>query len=145
LSDIGKLMGDEFSKNFFLQYFEFGSQKVNLNIQGLPNAQSAHLLLHQLQGIREIVDTRLLADSGRYQLQLPEGSHSELLQQAFIKPLNAKLGQDCFALASSSQTEININFASSCKAMQGKLESTPPAGLQQSTPRGKQFLQKFSA
>ncbi len=146
LSDIGKLMGDEFSRNFFLQYFEFGAQKVNLTIQGLPNAQSAHLLLHQLQGIREIVDTRLLADTGRYQLQLPEGSHSELLQQAFIKPLNAKLGQDCFALASSSQTEVNINFAASCKdkAIQGKLESAAPAGLQQSTPRGKQLLQKFS-
>lgn len=147
LSEIGKSMGDEFSKNFFLQYFEFGAQKVNLTIQGLPDTQSARLLLHQLQGIREIVDTRMLAENGRYQLQLPEGSHSELLQQAFIKPLNAKLGQDCFALASSSQTEININFASSCKdkAMQGKLESAPPAGLQQSTPRSKQLLQKFSA
>ncbi|MEN9867265.1 MAG: hypothetical protein RL748_2855 [Pseudomonadota bacterium] len=147
LADIGKLMGDEFSKNFFLQYYEFAAQKTNLTIQGLPDAQSARLVLHQLQGIREIVDSQMLSESGRYQLQLPEGSHSELLQKAFIKPLNAKLGQDCFALAGSSQSEINISFAPACKdkSIQSKLESAPPAGLNQTTPRGKQLLQKFSA
>jgi hypothetical protein len=40
LSDIGKLVGEEFSKNFFLQHFNFGEQKVTLNICGLPDAQS---------------------------------------------------------------------------------------------------------
>lgn len=132
LADIGKLVGEEFSKNFFLQHFNFGAQSVSLNITGLPDAQSARLLLREFRGIRAVLDAQLTADSGRYQLRLPEGSAAtDIVQDAVLKPLNAKLGQSCFALAGASGTVINVSFSSACAegAIRAKLETAPPAGL----------------
>ncbi|MBI2289460.1 MAG: serine/threonine protein kinase, partial [Betaproteobacteria bacterium] len=131
LGEIGKLVGDEFSKNFFLQHFNFGAQKINLNIAGLPDAASARLLLRELRGIRQVLDVQLMADSGKFQLQLPEGSATDIIQEAVVKPLNAKLGQNCFALAGASRADVNVSFSVACAeaAVRAKLETVPPAGL----------------
>ncbi len=131
LMDIGKAMGDEFSKNFFLQHFNFGTRRTNLNVNGLPDKQTANLLLRELRGIRQVLDVQLTADTGKFQLQLAEGSAADILQEAVFKPLNAKLGQTCFTLAGSSGAEVSATFASACAqmAVRGKFESGPPAGL----------------
>ena len=132
LGDIGKLVGEEFSKNFFLQHFNFGAQPVNLNVAGLPDAESARLLLRELRAIRAVLDAQLSPDSTRYRLLLPEGrAATDIVQDAVLKPLNAKLGQNCFALAGASAAVINVNFASACAeaAIRAKLETIPPAGL----------------
>ena len=131
LLDIGRMVGEEFSKGFFLQHFNFGAQKINLNIAGLPDAASAKVLLKELRGIRQVLDTQLVADSGKYQLQLPEGSAPDIVQEAVLKPLNAKLGQSCFALAGAGGSEVNVTFAPACSdaAVRAKLETAPPAGL----------------
>ncbi len=146
LADIGRAVGDEFSKNFFLQHFNFGTRKTNLNITGLPDRQTAQLLLRELRGIRQVLDVQLVADSGKFQLQLPEGSASDIIQDTIFRPLNTKLGQDCFALAGSSGSEVNASFASSCNALavRGKFESVPPAGLLNAPDsRGKSLLKGF--
>ena len=143
LMDIGKAMGDEFSKNFFLQHFNFGTRRTNLNINGLPDKQTANLLLRELRGIRQVLDVQLTADTGKFQLQLAEGSAADILQEAVFKPLNAKLGQTCFTLAGSSGAEVNATFASTCAqvAVRGKFESAPPAGLYDAPDsRGKSLL-----
>lgn len=132
LADIGKLVGEEFSKNFFLQHFNFGSQSVSLNVSGLPDAESARLLLRELRGFRSVLDAQLAAESGRYQLRLPEGrTATDIVQDAILKPLNAKLGQSCFSLAGASGAVINVNFSAVCveAAIRAKLETVPPAGL----------------
>ena len=131
LLDIGKLMGDEFSKGFFLQHFSFGLRRTNLNVTGLPNAHVARLLLRELRGLRQVVDVQMLNENGKYLLQIPEGNAADLVQNAFIGPLNAKLGQNCFALAGSSDAEVGVSFSSACAeaASGGKLETEPPAGL----------------
>jgi serine/threonine-protein kinase len=132
LTEIGKLVGEEFSKNFFLQHFNFGAQTVGLSIAGLPDPHSARLLLRELRGIREVLDAQLVAGSGRFQLRLAEGSAAtDIVQDAVLKPLNAKLGQNCFALAGASGGVINVNFSSACAeaAVRAKLETVPPAGL----------------
>ena len=56
---------------------------------------------------------------------------ADLVQNAFITPLNTKLGQNCFALAGSSDAEVGVSFSSACAeaASGGKLETVPPAGL----------------
>ncbi|MDF2464539.1 MAG: hypothetical protein K0Q43_2774 [Ramlibacter sp.] len=38
LAEIGKLVGDEFSRNFFLQHFSFHTQKTTLMFTGLPES-----------------------------------------------------------------------------------------------------------
>ena len=143
LADIGRAVGDEFSKNFFLQHFNFGTRKTNLNITGLPDKHTAELLLRELRGIRQVLDVQVVADSGKFQLQLPEGSASDIIQETIFTPLNTKLGKNCFALAGSSGTEVNASFASACHdlAVRGKLESVPPAGLLNAPDsRGKSLL-----
>jgi len=143
LSDIGKLMGEEFSKNFFLQHFNFGVRKTSLTVSGLPDAQTARLLLRELRGVRQVLDVQLIADTGKFQLQLAEGSAADVVQDAIIRPLNAKLGQNCFAFASASDGEISMSFASACAdvAVRDKLETAPPAGLLNApASRGKPLL-----
>ena len=132
---IGRLVGEEFSKNFFLQHFSFGEQKVSLNVNGLPagaaGSQTARLLLRELRGIRQVLDAQPIGDNGRYQLRLPEGSAADIIQDAVLKPLNAKLGQACFALAGATTTEVNVSLAPACaeESVRNRFETEPPAGL----------------
>ncbi len=132
LAEIGKLVGDEFSKHFFLDHFNYSAQKIGLNIAGLPDAQSAKQLLRELRGFRQVLDAQLVAESGAYQLQLGEGNASDLILDSVLKPLNAKLGQNCFTLAGSSGAQVNVNFSAFCAelAVRAKLTDSPPAGLQ---------------
>jgi serine/threonine-protein kinase len=129
LADIGKLVGDEFSRNFFLQHFSFRTQKTALVFTGLPEA-SGPLLLRELRGMRAVLDAQSLADPGRFQLQLPEGSTPDIVQDAIVRPLNAKLGMDCFALAGASGSEVTIAYAATCATpqMRTRLETGAPAG-----------------
>lgn len=143
LADIGKMVGDEFSKGFFLQHFTFGTRKTNLKITGLPDKQTTDLVLRELRGIRQVLDVQWLPDIGKFQLQLADGSASDIIEEAVFKPLNTKLGQACFALAGSSGSDVNATFASGCAtgAARGKLESAPPAGLLNAADsRGKSLL-----
>ncbi len=131
LVEIGKLVGDEFSKNFFLQHFNFGSQRIQFNVSGLPDAQSARSLLRELRGFRQVLDAQLIADTGKYQLLLADGSASSVMQDVIFKALNTKLGQSCFALSDVTATDMNASFSPPCAvaAVRGKLETVVPAGL----------------
>ncbi|OYT90439.1 MAG: cag pathogenicity island protein Cag6 [Burkholderiales bacterium PBB3] len=131
LAEIGKLVGDEFSKNFFLQHFNFGSQKVLFQVAGLPDAQSAKSLLRELRGFRQVLDAQMVGDTGKYQLQLAEGSAGSLVQDVILKSLNTKLGQACFALTDVTATGVNASFSPPCAeaAVRSKMESVAPAGL----------------
>ena len=143
LADIGKMVGDEFSKGFFLQHFSFGTRKTNLKIAGLPDKQTTDLVLRELRGIRQVLDVQWLPDSGQFQLQLADGSASDIIEEAIFKPLNTKLGQACFSLAGSSGADVNATFAPACAAgtARAKLESAPPAGLLNAADsRGKSLL-----
>jgi eukaryotic-like serine/threonine-protein kinase len=129
LAEIGKLVGDEFSRNFFLQHFEFRTQKTNLLFTGLPESGSA-LLLRELRGMRAVLDAQAAQEAGRFQVQLAEGSAPDLVQDAIVRPLNAKLGLDCFALAGTAGSDVTIAYSAACATpqMRTKLESGPPAG-----------------
>jgi len=129
LTEIGKLVGDEFSRNFFLQHFSFRRQKAWLVFTGLPEG-SGPSMLRELRGMRTVLDAQLIAEPGRFQLQLPEGSTPDIVQEAIVRPLNAKLGMDCFALGGTSASEVTIAYAASCATpqMRTKLDTEAPAG-----------------
>lgn len=142
LADIGKLVGDEFSKNFFLAHFNFGSQKINLVVSGLPDAVSSKALLRELRSLREVLDAQPVGD-GVYQVELPEGSAADLIAEGVLKPLNAKLGQACFVLGAMSGKTVGVTFGRACaqEAVRSKMETMPPAGLLSAPPaRGKSVL-----
>jgi hypothetical protein len=88
--------------------------------------------LRELRGFRQVLDAQLVAESGAYQLQLGDGNASDLILDGVLKPLNAKLGSNCFALAGSNGAQVNVNFSATCAdmAVRAKLAGTPPAGLQ---------------
>jgi len=142
LSDIGKLVGDEFSKNFFLAHFSFGAQNVNLQVSGLPGPDSGKVLLRELKSLRGVLDAQPAGDNV-FRLELPEGGATDLIAEYVLKPLNAKLGQACFALGGVSGQSINVTFAQACaqESVRGKFETAPPAGLLAAPPaRGKAVL-----
>ncbi len=129
LSDIGKLVGDEFSKNFFLSHFNFGSQKVALTINGLPAGSSTDVL-RELKSMRGVLDAHETAP-GKYALELPDGAPGDLIDDGVLKPLNAKLGQACFTSAGAAGSDVTVTFNAACAAdpVRGKLETVAPAGL----------------
>ncbi len=136
LRDIGKLVGEEFSRNFFLQHFHFTGQKVTLNVPGLPDAQMAQNLLNEFIGIRSVLAARLEPSSGgawRYALEISggAGSTAELVQNGLLGPLNRKLGRSCFSISGSSTAEINLALDAACSnsTVLGRLDNLPPAGL----------------
>ena len=129
LAEIGKLVGDEFSRSFFLQHFNFRTQKSSLMVTGLPDGAGA-AMLRELRGMRAVLDAQPDAGAARFQLQLPEGSLPDIVQEAVVRPLNAKLGMDCFALAGTSGADVTVSYAATCASapMRAKLEGGPPAG-----------------
>ena len=64
MADIGKLMGDEFSRGFFLQHFNHGTQKTSLTISGVPDATTGALLLRELRASRQVLDVQALPTPG---------------------------------------------------------------------------------
>jgi serine/threonine-protein kinase len=138
---IGRLVGEEFSKNFFLQHFSAPEQKVSLTVAGLPTGalgvHTAQQLLRELRGMRQVLDAQPLEEPGRYQLRLAEGNPSDIIEKAVLAPLNTKLGQSCFLLAGASGAAVNVNLAQACadEALRVRLETQPPAGLL-AVPRG---------
>jgi len=142
LADIGKLVGEEFSKNFFLAHFSFSAQNVNLAVSGLPGPDSGKALLRELKSLRGVLDAQPAGDNA-FRLELPEGSASDLVAEHVLNPLNAKLGQTCFSLGAVSGQSVGVTFAPACtaEAIRGKLETTPPAGLL-NAPAGRKAIVK---
>jgi serine/threonine-protein kinase len=129
LSEIGQLVGDEFSRNFFLQHFSFRTQRTTLIFTGLPEG-AGPLMLRELRGMRAVLDAQSLAEAGRFQLQLPETGSADVVADAIVKPLNMKLGRDCFAQGASNGAEVTVAYSPACATpeMRTKMEAGPPAG-----------------
>jgi serine/threonine-protein kinase len=128
LAEIGKLVGDEFSKNFFLSFYSYRPQHTTLMFTGLPEG-AAPLVLRELRALRAVLDAQP-ADGSKFQVQLAPGNASDIVQDAVLRPLNAKMGQSCFALSGATGSEILVTYDPACASaqMRAKLESGAPAG-----------------
>ncbi|HUR88035.1 MAG TPA: serine/threonine-protein kinase [Ramlibacter sp.] len=135
LAEIGKLVGDEFSKNFFLSYFSYRPQKTTLVFTGLPEG-GVPLMLRELRSLRAVLDAQG-GDAGKFQVQLPPGSAPDIVQEAVVKPLNAKMGEACFALAGTNGSDVSLSLTPNCAnaQMKSKLESGAPAGWKFTPPK----------
>jgi serine/threonine-protein kinase len=134
LQAIGARIADEFSRDFFLQHANVTGQPVTLSVEGMPDAASEELLARELVGLPEVIAAtpRPPAKPRVYDLQLAgTGAPSELVASGVLKPLNAKLGQACFALGGSSGEQVSVVFDKRCAdaAVLNRLETNPPAGL----------------
>jgi hypothetical protein len=67
-----------------------------------------------------------------YDLQLAgTGPASDLVATGVLNPLNAQMGQACFALGAVSGDKISVQFDPHCAdaSILSRLETNPPAGL----------------
>ena len=136
LRDIGRLIGEEFSKGFFLAHYHFVGQKVRLKLQGLPNKDTAQLLMHELQGLRSVLGAKQVSSSAVdavFDLELSGGlsNPADMVQAAVLGPLNRKFGRQCFNVGGATSGEIVATFEPGCSdpAVLSRLATLPPAAL----------------
>jgi serine/threonine-protein kinase len=155
LRDVGKLIGEEFSKDFFLQHFSFTGQKVVLDFKNLPRPELKASLLRELNSMRGVLSvTPAAGATARFDAELSgNGNSAELVGNGIVKSLNHKLGKTCFNVAGSSSTEVSLNFEPSCNdaATLGRFDTLPPAALfdapqarRESVTRNPELLKKLS-
>jgi predicted Ser/Thr protein kinase len=135
LREIGRLIGSQFSREFFLQYFDFGTQRVRLRFKGLP-ASAAPSLVSEATAALRILNASLSDSAGRdvlIDIDVAEGADAtrERVADALLNPLNRKLGEACFAVTSGSDTELLIDFKPVCgsPAVLARLDGLPPEAL----------------
>ena len=134
LKAIGTKIADEFSREFFLQHANVTGRKVTLNVDGLPDVATEELLARELVGLPEVIaaTARPPAKPRGYDLLVAgSGASGDVIANGVLKPLNAKLGQACFALGSISGDQVAVKFDPRCAdpSVLSRLETNPPAGL----------------
>lgn len=132
LADVGKLIGEEFSKGFFLQNYHFIGQKVRLNVAGLPDDQFGKQLVTEFSALRNVLAVNAVKN-GVYDIDLSGGqvNLSDLVTSTIANPLNRKFGKSCFAVASTSGNEVRLEFSQECSdpVTVARIDSAPPASL----------------
>lgn len=149
LRDIGRLIGEEFSKGFFLAHFHFSGQKVRLKLQGLPSRDTAALLLRELNGLRSVLAATPVAGGAGdavFDLVLSGGlgNPDQLVQAGILKPLNHKLGKQCFNAGAGSGNEVVVVLEAGCRdaAVLSRLDTLPPAALIEAPPARREAVVK---
>jgi len=142
LKAIGTKIADEFSRDFFLQHVSVTGQKVTLTVQGMPDAAAEDLLARELVGLPEVITAvpRPPANPRSYDLLLAgSGTVGDAVAIGVLKPLNAKLGLECFTLGGIAGDQVSVVFDKRCAdaSVLSRLETNPPAGLY-GAPAGRQ-------
>jgi eukaryotic-like serine/threonine-protein kinase len=134
LNAIGTRIASEFSRDFFLQHVYGTGQKVTVMIEGLPEGAADSTFTRLLAGLPAVVNvTRRSSGPSRvYDLQLAGGGPvNDLVASGVLQPLNAQLGQACFAVGTVAGDKVSVRFDAGCgdAAILSRLETNPPAGL----------------
>ena len=134
LKAIGAKIADEFSRNFFLQHFATSGRRVTLSVQGMPPPKADDILSRELIGLPSVIAVTLRSPSEPrvYDVALSgTGTEGDLVAANILKPLNAKLGQACFALGAIAGDQVSVTFAKGCidASIMSRMETNPPAGL----------------
>ena len=134
LKAIGAKIADEFSRDFFLQHASVSSRKIALAIDGLPDAATEDAVGREFLGLPQVIaaSARPAAKPRVYDVQLAgTDAAGDLVAAAILRPLNAKLGQPCFALGAVNGDNVAVAFDKACAAaaVLSRLETNPPAGL----------------
>ena len=139
---IGRLVGQEFSREFFQTHLSRNTRLYQLKILGLPDYSTALLVKKEFVGLREILNVRLrnfdASGLSEFEVEFAGGQEhfNNFLHSAIVKPLNQKLHEKCFSLQSAHGQSATIAFSTSEAGsnLQDRLESSPPAYLAQASP-----------
>ncbi len=150
VQDIGKLIGSEFSKDFFEQRLMSPSKVYELRVVGLPNYDVGVLFKKELIGLRPVirVDFRNFTANGIsfYEIEFAGNNNNfaELVNNVLIKPLNAKFGEKAFQLDSVEQGVVKVSFHGNkdLDRLLADFNSKPPAALAAATPERLRHIAK---
>lgn len=141
LADIGKRVGEQFSRDFFLSHFHFAGRKVRLDIAGLPGQDTAQALLREIASMRAVLGTEVLrmdAAGAALNADMSGGlaETSQNVQAGILLPLSRKLGRNCLRIVSSSPEAVALEFEAACRepSVLARLETLPPAALMDAAP-----------
>jgi serine/threonine-protein kinase len=128
LQEVGRMVGAEFSPNFFLQYFDFKPKKARVRFSGLAPA-AGESVLAAINGNLTVLNASFASqDTGGDFVIDAEISGSSaplpvLVQQSLLEPLNKRLGKSCFSMLSGDPAgELHVTFDASCSSLVGRLE-----------------------
>ncbi len=137
IQEIGALIADEFNQAFFERHITRGYATYQLMVTGLPSYDAGLLLKRELIGLPAIlrVDFRKFDAHGMSLFEVDVvGDPQEaaaLINSAVIKPLNAKLGGEVFAIESVDRQVIRIGYRTMFdpEVLTAKMREQPPASL----------------
>lgn len=118
LNDIGQMISNEFSADFFEQHLSSPVTTYQLMVEGLSSWDMGELLQEELVGLRSIlnVDFRSFDIDGiaLYEIQFSgnRNNFSRAINKEILKPLNRKIGDRGFKLASVRGTVVRLIFNS---------------------------------
>ena len=142
LKAIGTRMAKEFSRDFFLEHLVTAGQPAQLQVAGVPDTVTDAVFVRELAGLPAVISIAPHGQPGprTYDIGLAgAGPLGERVARDVLKPLNAKLGQDCFRLGAITGNQVGIALDARCTdaAILSRLESYPPAWLY-AVPPGRQ-------
>lgn len=142
VSAIGKLISEEFSRDFFEQKLLQRTRLYQLVLNGLPSYDTAILFKNELIGLRPVlnVDLRSFDNStgALYEVEFSTSDlgFSEILNNSVLKPLNSKFGKQAFSLKSVKNLLIKVNFHGTGRPddIAAQFEKKPPSSLTTANP-----------
>ncbi len=141
VEEIGRMIGSEFSRDFFAEHLQQPSRVYQLKLAGLPDYDTAELFKKEFIGLRNIlnVDFRNFQANGSSLFEIEfaglRGNFNTVVNEGIIKPLNAKVGVNAFHFTASHGDVIEIVYTGKGKQELLKaMEEIPPASLVQAGP-----------
>ena len=141
LEDIGRLIGEEFSKDFFEAQLMKPSQRYQVQLTGLPDYDTALLFKNEFNGLRNILNADLqnFESDGLSLFEVETsggGNLAQVINSTVLKPLNAKLEGPQLKLVSQhgNVVRIALDGGAQADALQKSLQNSPPASLATAAP-----------
>jgi len=137
LEEIGRLIGQEFSQEFFEDHLMRPSRVFQLQVAGLPDYDTGMLLKKELIGLRPVlnVDLRNFDADGQsvYEVEFSgkRGNFVRIVNDTVVKPLNLKLEADVFRLTAARGDSVDLAFRpeGDVDEVVRKFKEMPPASL----------------
>lgn len=142
LEEIGKLIGNQFTKDFFTEQLMQPSKLYELQLKGLPDYDTALLLKDEFVGLRNILSAELInfESGGLSQFEIDcTGSTSNFaktINNTVLRPLNKKLDGPRLKLMSYHGNVVLIEVApgNNPGQLQRSLLEKPPSSLATASP-----------
>jgi serine/threonine-protein kinase len=131
LKAIGTSIANEFSRDFFLAHVTVSGRRVSLRFDGLPPSVTDEALRREMIAMPSVLNVTG-GDQRRFDLQIAgNGPPGDIVMAGILGPLNAKLGQSCFALGGVDGDKVAATFDAKCDEAStlARLETNPPAAL----------------